>query len=82
MTADPKPAEARPSIARTPLRTVPEVADYLRIDAKTVRLMASRGELRGSMVAHQWRFEDSAVDEYVAERENVISPRRRRRRAS
>lgn len=64
------------------LMTVDEVAEHLRVSRLTVRRMAARGELRGSLIARQWRFEQAAVDDLVAERENVTTRRRRQRRTA
>ena len=36
--------------------TIPEVAERLRVSAKTVRRLLKRGELRGLKVGSQWRI--------------------------
>lgn len=67
------------------MNTVPEVAARLRCAEWTVRDMARKGELRGSLIAGRWLFEDADIQAYIDSRANVPGPeagRRRRRRAS
>lgn len=70
-----------------PLLKVAEVADILRVNEDTVRRLAHTGKLRGSKPASHWRFEQEAVQSYIAEcenREDITPPlvRRRRRRSA
>ena len=45
-----------------PLWTVEEVAQYLRLDPDTVRVMARRGRLPGVRVGRVWRFSKERLD--------------------
>ncbi|MCH7825604.1 MAG: helix-turn-helix domain-containing protein [Acidobacteria bacterium] len=44
------------------LLTVPEVADFLRINKSTVYRMAKQGRLPATRVGRQWRFRKSVLD--------------------
>jgi len=49
-----------------PLWTVSEVAEYLRINLETVRMMARRGELPSLKVGKRlWRFRPSEVKQWL-----------------
>ncbi len=49
-----------------PLWTVEEVANYLRLTAETVRVMARRGELPSIKVGKRvWRFKISEIKQWV-----------------
>lgn len=55
--------------ARDPLLTVREVADRLRLNPETVRVMARRGDLASVRVGRgrtaAYRFPESAIDAYL-----------------
>jgi excisionase family DNA binding protein len=48
------------------LMTLKEVAEYIRLNEKTVTHLAQSGELVGSKIANQWRFERDAVTAWAA----------------
>ena len=61
------------SHARAPdVLTVEQLAEMLQVDEKTVRSLASKGELPGRKVGRHWRFSREAVLDWLA------SPERRR----
>lgn len=45
--------------------TAEEVADYLKINIRTVYKLLESGELRGIKVGRIWRIAESAVNEFV-----------------
>jgi len=45
--------------------TVREVADLLRVDAKTVYRLAQKGELPGFKVAGSWRFMADDIEAWI-----------------
>lgn len=53
--------------------TVEQTAELLHLRPKTVRLMAAAGVIPAAKVGKFWRFEDTVLNEWVAEhaRENV-----------
>lgn len=52
------------------LLTCAEVADALRVSARTVVNLCREGNLRAYRVGKSWRIEREAVDEYLAGRSN------------
>ena len=48
------------------MMTLKEVADYIRLNEKTVGRLAQRGDLPAAKVAGQWRFQREAVDTWVS----------------
>ena len=50
------------------LLTLPEVADLLKVAAKTVYTMAQRRELPAFKVRGQWRFKQADLDQWIEER--------------
>lgn len=53
------------------LLTVPEVADYLRVDPETVRRWLREGRIKGVHLSRAagWRVRRSDLDAFVASRE-------------
>lgn len=49
----------------TGLMTLRELADYLRVTEKTVYRLISRGDIQAGKVGRQWRFEKSAIDQWL-----------------
>ncbi len=45
--------------------TLAEIARYLKVSEKTILRMVKRGELPGSKVASQWRFQRVAIDQWL-----------------
>ena len=46
-----------------------EVAEMLRVHPRTVKRLASQGELPGFRVGGQWRFRREAIEEYIRRQE-------------
>jgi len=46
--------------------TVQEVADYLRIDIRTVYRLAKRGDIPCKKIGRQWRFNRDDIKELVS----------------
>jgi excisionase family DNA binding protein len=56
--------------SRDVLLTVPEVADYLRVDPETVRRWLRAGQLPGINLGRAgWRIRENDLDKFVCERE-------------
>jgi excisionase family DNA binding protein len=49
----------------TQLMTVREVADYLRVSVKTIYRLLKQGRIPGTKVGNQWRFNKTAIDEWL-----------------
>ncbi len=45
--------------------TLTEIARYLKVSERTILRMVKRGELPGSKVASQWRFQRVAIDQWL-----------------
>jgi len=56
--------------------TIEQLAELLQVDEKTVRSLATKGELPGRKVGRQWRFSRQAVLDWLA------TPGQSRRRAA
>ncbi len=52
--------------------TTKELANYLKLNEKTILKMAQSGELPGVKIASQWRFHLSAIDRYL--QKSAIKP--------
>ncbi len=50
------------------LLTIKEVAEYLRLDPKTVRRRIKDGELAAHKVGRQWRIAESDLKKYLRDR--------------
>ncbi len=55
------------------MMTTEEVAELLRIDAVTVRRLATRGELTAYRIAGEYRFTPAGVESYVESQRIVVS---------
>ena len=49
----------------TPMMTIDELADYLRLHALTIRHLASRGEVPAFKVGRQWRVKRALLDAWL-----------------
>jgi len=49
----------------TELMTLEEVAAYLRVTDKTIYGLTKRGNIPGTKVGHQWRFDKASIDEWL-----------------
>jgi excisionase family DNA binding protein len=59
-----------------PLWTVQEVAEYLRLDSSTIRAMAREGKLPAIKVGRVWRFQKTALEEYLGKTVLAVLPAR------
>ncbi len=50
------------------LLTIREVAEYLRVDPKTVRRLIEDGELAAHKIGRQWRISESDLKKYLRDR--------------
>ena len=58
-----------------PLWTVDDVADYLRLNPETVRVMARRGELPSIKVGRRvWRFKISEIKDWLKSQHEALDP--------
>jgi len=54
-----------------------EVAEMLRVHPRTVKRLASQGELPGFRVGGQWRFRREAIEEYIRRQEQQHDDRKK-----
>lgn len=54
------------------LKTIDEVADYLRVSRTTVYTLVREGKLPASKVGREWRVKTEDVDKYL--QENQVTP--------
>ncbi len=47
------------------LKTVEEVADYLRVTEKTIYRLLKQGRISATKVGRQWRFDKASIDEWL-----------------
>lgn len=52
-----------------PLLKVPDVARLLNVSPSCVRELARRGELAGIKFVSDWRFRQSAIEEFIKQNE-------------
>jgi excisionase family DNA binding protein len=64
-----------PQLREPDVLTVEQLAELLQVDGKTVRSLATKGELPGRKVGRHWRFSRQAVLDWLA------TPERKRRAA-
>jgi len=53
-----------------PILTIKEVADYLKVNERTIYRLAASGELPGFKVGNSWRFKQSELEQYIAAQHN------------
>ncbi|WP_346350988.1 helix-turn-helix domain-containing protein [Oceanimonas sp. AH20CE76] len=56
-----------------PILTIKEVADYLKVNERTIYRLAASGELPGFKVGNSWRFKQSELEQYIAAQHNRAS---------
>lgn len=56
-----------------------EVAKMLKLNARTIKRLAGRGELPGFQVAGKWRFRRESIDEYVRKQEQQAGEQKEQR---
>lgn len=60
-----------------PILTIKDVADYLKVNERTIYRLAACGELPGFKVGNSWRFKQSELEQYIAtqhNRTNAVEP--------
>lgn len=50
--------------------TVKEVADYLKVNERTVYRMAAAGSMPGFKVGASWRFKLTEIEQWIKEQHN------------
>lgn len=53
--------------------TIKDVADYLKINERTIYRLAASGELPGFRVGNSWRFRQSELEQYITAHHNRAS---------
>ncbi len=53
-----------------PILTIKDVADYLKVNERTIYRLAASGELPGFKVGNSWRFKQSELEQYIAAQHN------------
>jgi excisionase family DNA binding protein len=53
--------------------TLQEVADYLRVNIKTIYRLLGKGKIPAIKLGRQWRFDKSAIDKWISEKAVVVS---------
>ena len=53
-----------------PILTIKDVADYLKVNERTIYRLAASGELPGFKVGNSWRFKRSELEQYIAAQHN------------
>jgi excisionase family DNA binding protein len=56
--------------------TVRDLAEYLKVDEKTVYRLAQRGELPGFKVAGTWRFKHQDIDAWIEKQKERAAEKR------
>jgi nitrogen PTS system EIIA component len=51
--------------SKSEILTLSEIAYYLKVSEKTILRMVKRGELPGSKIASQWRFQRVAIEQWL-----------------
>lgn len=50
--------------------TIKDVADYLKVNERTIYRLAASGELPGFKVGNSWRFKQSELEQYISSQHN------------
>ena len=53
-----------------PILTIKDVAEYLKVNERTIYRLAASGELPGFKVGNSWRFKRSELEQYIAEQQH------------
>lgn len=56
-----------------PILTIKDVADYLKVNERTIYRLAASGEIPGFKVGNSWRFKQSELEHYIAAQHNRAS---------
>lgn len=57
-----------------PVLTIKDVADYLKVNERTIYRLAASGNLPGFKVGNSWRFKQSELEQYIAAQHNRNTP--------
>ncbi|WP_374961126.1 helix-turn-helix domain-containing protein [Spongiibacter tropicus] len=55
-----------------PILTIKDVADYLKVNERTIYRLAASGELPGFKVGNSCRFKQSELEQYIAAQHNRV----------
>ena len=58
--------------------TIEELSGYLKMSRSKLYQMAQKGELPGSKIGTQWRFDRNRIDEWMDTRSNAATVRSRK----
>lgn len=53
-----------------PILTIKDVADYLKVNERTIYRLAAKGEVPGFKVGNSWRFKQHELELYITSRHN------------
>ena len=53
-----------------PILTIKDVADYLKVNERTIYRLAASSELPGFKLGNSWRFKQSELEQYIAAQHN------------
>lgn len=53
-----------------PVLTIKDVADYLKVNERTIYRLAASGALPGFKIGNSWRFKQSELEQYISSRHN------------
>ena len=53
-----------------PILTIKDVADYLKVNERTIYRLAASSELPGFKVGNSWQFKQSELEQYIAAQHN------------
>ncbi len=56
-----------------PILTIKDVADYLKVNERTIYRLAASGQLPGFKVGNSWRFKQSELEQYIVAQHNRAS---------
>lgn len=65
-----------------PILTIKDVADYLKVNERTIYRLAASGDLPGFKVGNSWRFKKSELDQYISAQHNRVSVNEKMKSAS
>tara|TARA_R110001592_G_scaffold363263_1_gene682792 strand:- start:21092 stop:21301 length:210 start_codon:yes stop_codon:yes gene_type:complete len=53
-----------------PILTIKDVAEYLKVNERTIYRLAASGALPGFKVGNSWRFKQSELEQYIVSQHN------------
>lgn len=51
--------------------TIKDVANYLKVNERTIYRLATSGELPGFKIGNSWRFKKCELEQYIAAKHNT-----------